>query len=119
HVACRDELPLLVVANPFEQSLANTLRDAAMHLALDDHRVDDDTEIIDRRPPIDPGRAGARIDLDLADMHARREGEIRGVVERALLQTRLELLAGEFMRDIRLQGDRAEIGRFIRSLAGK
>ena len=119
HVARRDELPVLVVDGAFEQRLADTLRDAAMHLALDDHRVDDDAEIVDRRPAIDLRDAGFRIDLDLADMHAGREGEIGRIVEGALLQARLELLAGEFMRDIGLQRDRAEIGRLVGALDGE
>ena len=52
----------------FDQRLADTLRDAAMHLALDDHRVDDVAEIVDRRPTDDLGVAGIGIDLDLADV---------------------------------------------------
>ena len=40
----------------------------------------------------DLGDAGVGIDLDLADVAAGREGEVGRIVERALLQARLELL---------------------------
>ena len=36
--------------------------------------------------------AGLGIDLDLADVHAGREGEVGRVAERAFLQARLDLL---------------------------
>ena len=39
---------LLVVDGAFHQRLADALDDAAMHLALDDHRIDDVAEIVDR-----------------------------------------------------------------------
>ena len=83
--------PLLVVDRAFQQRLADALRDAAMHLALDDHRIDDGAEVVDRGPADDLGLAGVGIDLDLADVAAGREGEVGRIVERALLQARLEL----------------------------
>ena len=91
HERAGHELAVLVVDRAFEQRLADALRDAAMHLALDDHRIDDDAEIVDRGPADDLGVAGLRIDLDLADVAAGREGEVGRIVERALLQARLEL----------------------------
>jgi hypothetical protein len=39
-----------------------------MDLALDDHRIDQPAEIIDRHEVDDVGLAGAGIDLELADM---------------------------------------------------
>ena len=39
-----------------------------MHLALDDHRVDDAAEIVGRDELDDVGLAGVGIDLDLADV---------------------------------------------------
>ena len=50
HVARGHELAGLVVDRALVQRLADALRDAAMDLALDDHRVDDDAEIVDRGP---------------------------------------------------------------------
>ena len=92
HERAGDELAVLVVDRAFAQRLADALRDAAMHLALDDHRIDHDAEIVDRGPGHDLGVAGLGVDLDLADMAAGREGEIGRIVERAFLQAGLELL---------------------------
>ena len=50
HVGAGQELAVLVVDAAFEQRLADALGDAAMHLALDDHRVDDVAEVVDRGP---------------------------------------------------------------------
>jgi hypothetical protein len=61
--------PSLVIDAAFQQRLADALRDAAMHLAFDDHRIDEIAEVIHRRPVGDGGDAGIRVDLDLADVH--------------------------------------------------
>ena len=82
-----------VVVAGLEQRLADALRDAAMHLALDDHRVDEVAEIVGGDELHDLGVAGLRVDLDLADVAAGREGEVGRVVERALLQPRLHAAA--------------------------
>ena len=91
HERAGHELAFLVVDRALAQRLADALRDAAVDLALDDHRIDHHAEIVDRSPGDDLGVAGLRVDLDLADVAAGREGEIGRVVERALLQPGLEL----------------------------
>ena len=73
HEARGHELAVVVVDRAFQQRLADALRDAAMHLALDDHRIDEVAEIVDRRPAVDRDDAGFRIDLDLR-RYARRPG---------------------------------------------
>ena len=100
HEARGDELPVRVVSRAFQQRLTDALRDSAMHLPLDDHRVDQFAEIIDGRPTIDGHDAGLRIDFEFADMHARREGEVGGVPERALLEARLDFVPGELVRAV-------------------
>src|SRR5436190_2180137 len=60
----------LVVDAAFEDGLANPLRQPAMHLAGDDHRVDDAAEIVRRREVDDLQPAGVGIDLDFGDMRA-------------------------------------------------
>ena len=57
-----------VVGAAFHHRLAEALRDAAVHLALDDHRVDDVAEVVDRDELLDLHLAGVGIDLDLADV---------------------------------------------------
>src|SRR5208282_6946073 len=87
----------------FTKRLADALHDAAVDLALDDHRIDDDAEIIDPGPGDDLGVASLRIDLHLADVAAGWEGEVCRIVERSLLQAGLKLLAGEFVGDVRVE----------------
>ena len=76
HVGRGHELAGIVVMGAFEDRLADALRDTPMHLTLDDHRVDDIAEIVCRDELDDLGRAGLRVDLDLADVGAGREGEV-------------------------------------------
>ena len=59
------QLAIFVISRAFQQRLSNALRQSAMHLALDDHRVDDIAKIIRRRETVDGDMAGFRIDLDL------------------------------------------------------
>ena len=53
HERAGDELALLVVDRAFAERLADALGDAAMHLAFDDHRIDQHAEIVDRGPADD------------------------------------------------------------------
>ena len=83
HERRRHELAAVVVDRAFQQRLADALGEAAMDLALDDHRVDQPAEIVGRDEVDEVGLAGAGIDLDLADVGAGREGEVGRIVERA------------------------------------
>ena len=56
-----------------EQCLADTLGNAAMGLAVHDHRVDGAPDIVDRRIADDLDRTGLGIDLDLADLGTVRK----------------------------------------------
>ena len=71
-----------------------------MHLAIDDHRIDDGADIID--PPISDERdlPGVGIDLDLAGVRTVAEREARRIVDRGVLQARLDLLKREIVRDV-------------------
>ena len=99
---------LLVIDAAFGQRLAYALGEPAVHLALDNHRIDDVAEIVHRGEVDDPGNTGVRIDLDFADMAAGREGEIRRIVERLLVQTRLELVVRVVVRHVGGERDRTE-----------
>ena len=84
HERSGDRLAALVVADFLHQRLADALRDAAMQLAFDDHRVDDGAEVADAGVAHDPRHAGVRIDLDFRDMAAIGEGRRRvlgGVID--------------------------------------
>ena len=113
HQRSGDELAVAIIDRAFQQRLADALRDAAVHLARDDHRIDDDAEVIDRHPLLDTGEPGLGIDLDLADVAARRKREVGGVVERTLLEAGLELRPDELVGDISLQRDVAPRRRFV------
>ena len=70
-----------------------------MDLALDDHRIDQPAEIVGRDKIDKAGLSGAGIDLEFADVCARREREIRRIVERALLEARLHSI-GQVVRGV-------------------
>src|SRR3546814_15755729 len=48
HIAARQQLAVFVVSTLLDQRLPNALHDAALHLAFDDHGVDDDAKVVDR-----------------------------------------------------------------------
>src|ERR1051326_8712115 len=98
HVGAGDELALVVVDGVLEQRLADALRHAAVHLALDDHRIDHGAEIVDRGPARDRHLAGIAIDLDFANVTASREGEIGRVVERGLFEAGLDFAGRKFVK---------------------
>ena len=52
--------------------------------------------------------AGVGVDLDLADVRARRKGEVGRIVERRLVQPRLELVERVVVRHVRGERDLAE-----------
>ena len=70
-----DGLRLFVVAHPFEQRVADRVRDAADELALDDHRIDDAAAVVDHDIAQDAHAAGLDVDLDLDGMAANAIGE--------------------------------------------
>src|SRR5712675_2380388 len=67
------------------QRLPDPLDDAAMHLAMHDHRIDRPPAIIDCGVAHDLDNSGIGVDLDLADMAAIGEGgEVDGLIAHAL-----------------------------------
>ena len=79
-----------------------------MHLPGDDHRVDDAAEIVRRGEIDDRQMPGIGVDLDFGDMRARRKGEVLRVVERGLVEPRLQLVMREIVRHIGGQRDLGE-----------
>src|SRR5258708_36956383 len=76
-----------------------------MHLAFDDHRIDDGPEVVRGRELYDLDTAGLRINLDFAHIGPGRKREVLGIVKRAFLQARL----GAGGKDVRPVGGRAPI----------
>src|SRR5262249_36047368 len=79
HERAGDELAAAVVGATLEQRLADALGEAAVDLALDDHRIDDGADVVDAPETDDLDAAGVRIDLELADMRPVAEGEARRI----------------------------------------
>ena len=74
HERARQELTRFVVVDAvLEQRLTDALNDPAMQLTLDDHRIDDAADVVDRNVGQKVDDAGAGIDLDLGDMRAARD----------------------------------------------
>src|SRR5262249_60031374 len=68
HERAADDLAAAVVGATLEQRLADALGEAAVDLALDDHRIDDGADVVDAPETDDLDAAGVGIDLELADM---------------------------------------------------
>jgi hypothetical protein len=85
------------------QRLAGALNDATVDLALDDHWVQHDADIIDGGVGNERQLASLGIDLDLRDMAAAREGEIQRIEKGGLFE------AG--FQDVERKPVRREIGR--------
>ena len=71
-----------------------------MHLAFDDHRVDDVAKVVHGGEFVDLDLTGFRINFNFRDVGARRIGEIGRVVERVFVQTRLEFIERIVVRHI-------------------
>lgn len=96
------------------QRLANAMRNPALYLTGDNHRIDDRTEIVDRRVIDDFDGAGIRVDLDLADMRAGRKREIQRIVDCRFVQARFQPF-GIVVRNIGCKGDLADVHCLVRA----
>ena len=72
-----------VVDDFLEQRVADALRDAAMHLAVGDQRIDDAAGIFHGEKFLDRHAAGLDVDLDDGDMTGIGEGAGRIVMRRS------------------------------------
>ena len=86
HEAGGDELAAVVVDHALAERLAKPLGEGAMHLAVDDERIDQAAEIVDCGVTVDGDLAGVGIDLHLTDVTAvgkpwRLGGEIRACLQ--------------------------------------
>ena len=68
HVGRRDQLSGIVVMRVLEKRLTDTLGNAAVNLAFDDHRVDQVPEIVTAGPVDKLDNAGCRVDFDFGDV---------------------------------------------------
>ena len=91
----------------FARGLAEPLRDAALDLSFDDHRINDDADVVHAPVAKDMNFAGFAIDLDFASVCAIAPSEIARVIHRAVLEPELHVgrIVGWMVRDT---GDLAE-----------
>src|SRR5712692_7208012 len=89
--AARD-VALVVVADLLVQRGADPLREAAVDLALDDHRIDDVAAVVDRDEAPDFHVARAAVDVHHADVTAEGESQVGRIVIVRRLQPRLHAL---------------------------
>src|ERR1700723_4143720 len=78
-IARGNQLTFAAVGHAFIERLADTLRDAAMHLPRHQHRVDGDTDVVHRGVAHHARDAGLRIDLDFADVRPVRPARAVGL----------------------------------------
>ena len=83
-----EQLPVVVVDRSFPQRLPDALDDAAVHLALDNHRIDLRAAVVDRDVALEIDRARLRIDFDHGEVRAKGKHEVRRVVEARRLEPR-------------------------------
>src|SRR5215813_3643739 len=106
HQRASSELTALgIIDRVFMEGLTNALDQPAVHLALDNQRIDDAAEIIGSREIQQRDLAGVSIDLDLGDVRPGGIGEIRRIVKRSLVETGLDSVDGIVVRHIGRQGD--------------
>ena len=97
------------------ERLADALDDAAMDLAVDDHRIDRAADVIDGGIADQFDDAGLGVDFDLADMAAIGEGgEIDGLV--AFGGERPAQFVGKIVAPRRLGGDFEDPERAVGAL---
>src|SRR3954451_8938306 len=70
----------LVVRDLLVEGRRKAHRQAAVDLAVDDHRVDDVPAVVDGDESADLDLAGALVEIDHADVRAEGEGQVRRVV---------------------------------------
>ena len=90
-----------------------------MHLAFDNHRVDDVAKVVHRCEAVHLDRARGRVDLDFADISARREGEVGRVIERGFVQARLQLVKRVVVRHVSGERHLAESDFLVGALDGE
>ena len=127
---------VLVIDDFFEQRVADALRDAAMHLAVGDHRIDDAAGVLRHQELFDLHVAGLHVDFDDRDVAGIGEGA-RRIVVAGLGKSRFDLAleamrlrvglarkpcdrdravgAGDFCRSV---GEHDIVGRSFEQMAG-
>ena len=106
-------MAVVIVDSLLVERLAEALHDAAVHLAIDQQRIDDDAAIVHGDVALDLDLAGIAIDFRHDDVGAEGEGEVGRLPEVRRHQARLGIgrqlhgaigRAGDFGQRHRLAG---------------
>ena len=98
------QLPFCVERDDLHQRHPDPVGQAAVHLTLDDHRVDPHPAVVHRDEPAHLDHAGAGVDVGHADVGAERERQVRRVVDGLGVQVALHAL-GQLQRAVRRHRD--------------
>ena len=110
HIGAGEKLPALrIIDRRLAQRLTDPLGEPAMDLALDDHRVHHVAEVVGGVERADLDDAGVGVHLNLAGVGAGGVGEVRRIIERGLLQPRLDRLQWVVVGDVGRQRHRTEV----------
>ncbi len=96
HEARGEEVPVLVVGRPLEQSRAGAVREAASHLAVGEERIEEPACVVDGRVVEHAHLAGRPLDLDDGDVDD--EAVEGGGGDAVVLVGRVEVRRGEVGR---------------------
>ncbi len=110
-----DQGALVVVLGFLAQGLRDALHEPAVHLALDDQRVDDLADVVDAHVLAHLGRAGLGVDLHGAQVGAVREREVDRVVGGVGVDARLDTV-GQVVRRERREGDVGDADALVGAL---
>ena len=112
-----EQLAGLVVGHPLVERAADALRDAAVDLALDDHRVDQVAAVVDDGVLEDRDLGGLRVGLDDHGVHAGGERRALGRVEVLALQARLVVLGHRRLARVADRELGGRLGRLVEGVA--
>ncbi len=112
-----EQLARLVVDHPLVERPAHALGDAAVDLALDDHRVDQVAAVVDDGVLEDRDLGGVGVGLDDHRVHAVGEGRALGRVEVLALQPRLVVLGHRRLAGVADGELGGRLGRLVEGVA--
>src|SRR6266700_657479 len=88
-IAAQD-VTTLIIGDLFVECWRESLREATMHLPLNDHGIDDRPTVIDCHEAANMDLPGSTVDIDHTDVAAEGIGEVGRVIVADGLQSRLQ-----------------------------
>jgi len=85
----------LVEGHHLHEGHPDAVGEPAVHLPLDDHRVDAGTAVVDGDEPPHLHLSGSRVDVDDADVRAERVGEVGRAVDGGRVQVALDAVPAD------------------------